>query len=288
MEKLEEAIVDKKVFGKGKANINKYLKQIVSQVFPVLENKYEIKMAPDPISQRPNSATFTGKDFKGNKVMIDFNSNHSDLEDGYQVFSNVFYGLRGAKAGSYDITKPEETADALALTLKEIGYKTRDELTAEEQNAEKAKEEARAAEEAKQKKAREKYQQDRDNIEYNKNLDKEETTSEPEAEEEPERTFSEVLKDSVVELQDRGQRNSSIHIAFRGEKDFSVDCYYAAFDKFLVQSEDLSLNKLMRVDEMVNYLNDLSQKYKVTSCNTYEAPDPNNKDAERGISVNLF
>ena len=287
-EKLDEAIVDKKTFGSKTQNISKYTKQIVNGVFPVLKDKYEISMAPDPINQRPNTVTYTGNDFTDTRVMIDFNTNHRDFEEdgGNQVFSNVFYGMRGAKAGSYNLNNPEETADALVSTLKEIGFKTKDELNQEEIDAYNKKVADKIKEENRIKEAREKRKKDQELIDFNKQLDKEEQPEEPETKQEKEENFPDALTECLTELRERNEINSSIHIAYKGEKEFSIDCYYVSYNQYFVKSDDIDLDKLMKTDDMVKYLITLSNKYKVTACNTYTAPG--DKSLEKGLTVHLF
>ena len=285
---LDEAIVDKKTFGSKTQNIGKYTKQIVNGVFPVLKDKYEISMAPDPINQRPNTVTYTGNDFTDTRVMIDFNTNHRDFEEdgGNQVFSNVFYGMRGAKAGSYNLNNPEETADALVSTLKEIGFKTKDELNQEEIDAYNKKVTDKIKEENRIKEAREKRKKDQELIDFNKQLDKEEQPEEPETKQEKEENFPDALTECLTELRERNEINSSIHIAYKGEKEFSIDCYYVSYNQYFVKSDDIDLDKLMKTDDMVKYLVTLSNKYKVTACNTYTAPG--DKSLEKGLTVHLF
>lgn len=285
---LDEAIVDKKTFGSKTQNISKYTKQIVNGVFPVLKDKYEISMAPDPINQRPNTVTYTGKDFTDTRIMIDFNTNHRDFEEdgGNQVFSNVFYGMRGAKAGSYNLNNPEETADALVSTLKEIGFKTKEELNQEEIDAYNKKVADKIKEENRIKEAREKRKKDQELIDFNKQLDKEEEPEEPETKQEKEENFSDALTACLIELRERNEINSSIHIAYKGEKEFSIDCYYVTYNQYFVYCDDINLDTLMKTDDMVKYLTTLSNEYKVTACNTYTAP--RDKSREKGLTVHLF
>lgn len=287
--KLEEAIVDKKVFGAKTPDIGRYTKQIVSGVFPILKDKYNIDMAPDPINQRHNVVTYVGSDFRKTRVVIDFNTNHREFEEdgGNQVFSNVFYGMRGAKAGSYNLNNAEETADTLVYSLEQIGFKTQDKLNQEEIDAYNKKIADREAAEKKVAEAREKRKKDQEIIDFNKRLGKENEPEEPEESEiEQEEDFSTALTECIDELRKRNEINSSIHIAFQGDPGFSIDCFYISYNQYFLRSEDLELDTLMKLDDMVKYLTTLSEKYEVTACNTYTAPG--DKTPEKGLTIHLF
>lgn len=286
--KLEEAIVDKKVFGAKTPDIGKYTKQIVNGVFPILRDKYSINMAPDPINQRHNVVTYVGQDFRNTRIVIDFNTNHREFEEdgGNQVFSNVFYGMRGAKAGSYNLDNAEETADTLVYSLKQIGFKTQDELNQEEIDAYNKKMADREAAEKKAAEAREKRRKDQEIIDFNKQLGKENEPEELDVEQEQEEDFPTALTECMNELRKRNEINSSIHIAFQGDPGFSIDCFYISYNQYFLKSEDLELDTLMKVDDMIKYLTTLSKKYKVTACNTYTAPG--DKTPEKGLTIHLF
>lgn len=242
------------------ANIRKFLDTIEQELLPAMESKYNLQMYQKPVMERPVSVTYSGQDLSNKtRVMFQFNSEYKDEKEQLldnQLFATVFYGFAGAKAGVIDINNIDEASEILYSSLYELGYRTSDDIEEDKQKAEQKKQQEKEAKEKEIEKAREKAKA-RHELMSNK-PDTGEEDEENEEDNSDEVTFTQALSELLKEFKARHEINSNLHFTFTNPdspKDvYDVDVYYVTYNKALVQSDYLKLDKVYNLDDIENFL----------------------------------
>lgn len=257
-DKLEEKLFEKR----PNKDIIKYLPFIKNQLFPILESKYNIKMhVPDPLNQRPTQVTYTGKDLNQKqsvRILLQFDCSYTDNEgeiNDNELFVTAFWGFAGRKVGRININEPEESAEAIHTTLKELGFRTTTDKEEDKANAEK--QEAKKKEDERQKRAKEKADaKQRLSMQLDKEKDSELDTDSDEQDDSIK--FPEALDIVFNDFMKKHELNSNIHVTYNNPDDrhevYSIDVFYTSREKCYVTSEYLGLDKMYLITDTKNYL----------------------------------
>ena len=146
-----------KSFGNIRQPIQKYRPYIEQNLLPAL-NDIEVKMNTSPISTRQTSLAYSGESNASDRIVLEFYSNHADLQDYDKsepvVFVKTYYHSKGNAAGVINLSNISEAIDLIYAALYDLGYRTSQDIKDEElekQRAEEKKAKADAEERAKKK-----------------------------------------------------------------------------------------------------------------------------------------
>ena len=148
-----------KSFGNIRQPIQKYKPYIEQNLLPALANDIEIKMNTSPISTRQTSLAYSGESNANDRIVLEFYSNHQDLQDYDKnepvVFVKTYYRSKGNAAGVINLSNISEAVDLIYAALYDLGYRTSQDIEDEKQAKQRAEEkQAKAdAEERAKKKA---------------------------------------------------------------------------------------------------------------------------------------
>ena len=148
-----------KSFGNIRQPIQKYKPYIEQNLLPALANDIEIKMNTSPISTRQTSLAYSGESNANDRIVLEFYSNHQDLQDYDKnepvVFVKTYYRSKGNAAGIINLSNISEAVDLIYAALYDLGYRTSQDIEDERQEKQRAEEkQAKAdAEERAKKKA---------------------------------------------------------------------------------------------------------------------------------------
>lgn len=148
-----------KSFGNIRQPIQKYKPYIEQNLLPALANDIEIKMNTSPISTRQTSLAYSGESNANDRIVLEFYSNHQDLQDYDKnepvVFVKTYYRSKGNAAGIINLSNISEAVDLIYAALYDLGYRTSQDIEDEKQEKQRAEEkQAKAdAEERAKKKA---------------------------------------------------------------------------------------------------------------------------------------
>lgn len=259
------------------AKIRDYIPILKQNIIPAMSNTYDIYFKLEPIMLRPTSVSYMGFDKSNNRIILEFNSeyqsNEKSLLQSNQLFSTVFFGFSGTKAGVLDITNTEESIEILYSALYELGFRTSQDIQDEKDKAEKEKEEKRLAKEKEIQKAREK-----EKARHELMSNKPDTGEEEEEPEEGVITYTEALDNTLEAFNKRHEINSNLHYTFlvpesKKQDVFDVDIYYVSRNKCYIKSEYLNLDKTYDSDDLKEFLLDLYEKYTPRVVAFYSASD---------------
>lgn len=147
-----------KSFGNIRQPIQKYRPYIEQNLLPAL-NDIEVKMNTSPISIRQTSLAYSGESNASDRIVLEFYSNHADLQDYDKnepvVFVKTYYRSKGNAAGVINLSNISEAVDLIYAALYDLGYRTSQDIEDEKQEKQRAEEkQAKAdAEERAKKKA---------------------------------------------------------------------------------------------------------------------------------------
>ena len=148
-----------KSFGNIRQPIQKYKPYIEQNLLPALASDIEIKMNTSPISTRQTSLAYSGESNANDRIVLEFYSNHADLQDYDKnepvVFVKTYYRSKGNAAGVINLSNISEAVDLIYAALYDLGYRTSQDIEDEKQEKQRAEEkQAKAdAEERAKKKA---------------------------------------------------------------------------------------------------------------------------------------
>ena len=260
------------------AKIKDYIPILKQNIIPAMMETYNINFKLEPIMLRPTSVSYMGFDKSENRIILEFNSEYRDngkpLLQNNQLFSTVFFGFAGTKAGVLDITNTQESIEILYSALYELGFRTEQDIQDDKDKAEKEKQEKQQAKEREIQQAREK-EKARHELMSNK-PDTGENEEEPQ--EEGNITYTEALDNTLQTFNERHEINSNLHYTFlvpdsKKQDVFDVDIYYVSKNKCYIKSEYLDLDKTYDSNDLKEFLLDLYEKYTPRVVALYSASD---------------
>lgn len=120
--------------------INKYIKDIQTKLFPALKNSYNLNMSENPTNISTTLATFNGQ-LDDNRVIFEFSSNHRDLADYSSnepvLYLNLYFNYKGTKAGIINLNEINESLEIIYAALYELGYRSQEQLNKEKEQKQK-------------------------------------------------------------------------------------------------------------------------------------------------------
>lgn len=141
----------KHIYGpKYKYMDEKYEEQIMTKLIPMLR-KYGLSMSQRPISDKPGSQKYIGRDAENESVGISFHSQHVDKENNreskYDLLVKIYYKGNRVEAGVIDLNSPDtinKAFELITMTLEDLGVslegmekpKTKDETKEPEERKE--------------------------------------------------------------------------------------------------------------------------------------------------------
>lgn len=243
------------------ANIKRFLDVIEQQILPAMESNYNIKMYQKPVMERPVSVTYSGEDLSNNtRVMFQFNSEYKDEREqlsNNQLFATVFYGFAGTKAGVIDINNINETVEILYSALYELGYRTEQDVQEDKEKEEIRKQKEKEDKDEEIKKARDKVKAKHELMSNKPDIGDKEDSEESEVEDDNP-TFTQALDELLKEFKARHEINSNLHFTFTNPESptdvYDIDVYYVTYNKALVQSDYLKLDKVYDINDIEEFL----------------------------------
>jgi hypothetical protein len=118
--------------------IQPYFKTIQDNILPLLSN-YGISMSTTPINSTMTQVSYSGNTYNNDRVIIDFLSNSSKIEDNDSLFCNVHYNSGANSAGIINLKELDDSILQIVHALNELGYKTPEENQEAIEKAEKEK-----------------------------------------------------------------------------------------------------------------------------------------------------
>lgn len=260
--------------------INKYLEDLQTKLFPALQDSYNLIINESPTKVSNTLATFVGQ-IDGDRVILEFSSNHRDLSDYNNepvLFLYLYYKSKGTKAGIINLNNIDEALDIIYASLYSLGYRSQEDIEEERRKIEKDKEK--------------KIQDEKERLKKRK----EELLSQPEEEkdddidnEEDESESSLVEMNSDFDrylsiLKENNQPNSQINATISYPSDdnnfkvVNVYIFYITKNQCLVQTEGIKpkIDQQSTWEKAKNYLINVTKK--INGVIVLSAFDENGKE----------
>lgn len=260
--------------------INKYLEDLQTKLFPALQDSYNLIINESPTKVSNTLATFVGQ-IDGDRVILEFSSNHRDLSDYNNepvLFLYLYYKSKGTKAGIINLNNIDEALDIIYASLYSLGYRSQEDIEEERRKIEKDKEK--------------KIQDEKERLKKRK----EELLSQPEEEkdddidnEEDESESSLVEMNSDFDrylsiLKENNQPNSQINATISYPSDdnnfkvVNVYIFYITKNQCLVQTEGIKpkIDQQSTWEKAKNYLINVTKK--INGAIVLSALDENGKE----------
>ncbi|MBQ2639172.1 MAG: hypothetical protein IJF92_00180 [Bacilli bacterium] len=262
-------------YGKPKATIANYMKDIEQRYIPALNNQLGTNINNYPKMTRETYAVYEDSD---NGIDLEISSNNRNIQNRGELYVAVSYDHMKEDVGIVNLNDVEDAVNVTQYSLQELGFKTPEDIEKERQEAELKKQQD---EEAK-KKAAEDAAKRKEELRKQAELQKQTQDEEPEEEEPEEDNYDEDRTDYVEDLDNKLKYVSKIGEGAKVELEWlalpdsdkttrefvHIEMHFTCVsgENFLVETQKIKpkIETICNTQECINYANKVSDKLRIT------------------------